>query len=153
MNLPKMIADRAFGVIDVAKVISEGYECHRAVDDPSVYYPPQFGGFGLARIKEEGMVDEDRLAAYDLKQVHFYWPNPTDRAECQSATLYGNPTNEERGAVEKLAVDSVRPLGEGAKWLFWRREPEWVSERDFEANTTTHRLQMRGSFVWKNTNG
>ena len=152
-EITPMVAYVSPKAINVCMAIEDGFECHRAADDPSIYYPPPASGFGLVRAKEEGMVDETHMEAYHPKQVSFFWPNPFDTAECEAGTLRGEVTDEDRFAVETLAVMTIRSRGEGAKWLFWRREPEWVSERSFETNTTTHRLQMRGSFVWENTNG
>jgi hypothetical protein len=137
----------------VRDAIAEGYEVHKAADDLS-RYATEAQGFGLARLKTEGMADEEWIDAWD-RSDHFYWPNPMDAAEEKAATLYGDPTPEEYGAIETLAIMTIRSRGEGARWLFWRVEPYWEHERRFGdvIPQNTHRLMMRGSFVWENKHG
>ncbi len=97
----------------------------------------------------EARIGADNPIDYQQKVEHFFWPNPMDEAETAAATVWGELTEDDRSAVELTAIMTVRSRGDGAKWLFWRSEPRWESERLFAENKTRHHLYMSGSFVWE----
>lgn len=96
----------------------------------------------LKRRIEEDLKTQDTSGQF-LKRVHFIWPPIDGRV----ADLV-DPTPTTVDALFECAALEITKLREGASGIYWRVEPEWLTERNFISKVVFGRLFMRGTFYW-----
>jgi len=79
-------------------------------------------------------------------QAHFVWP--CDERTFWRAVAFDELTPEREGEIYDAALEDIEAAANGSSAIYWRRRPEWQTERFHESDAVCHMLLMRGTFVW-----